>query len=89
MRFGLGDSSKRRVWTSRSGRRHKVVLDRYVLVSAGRGGEGRWFDLETGRFSCMHATKVARTATNAPTVKAITLRLLYINHQYISCIKIK
>ena len=44
-------SSGRRVWTSRSGRRYKVVLDRYVLVPAGRCREGRWFDLETGRFS--------------------------------------
>ena len=47
----MGRSSGGRVWTSRSGRRYKVVLDRYVLVPAGRYREGRWFDLETGRLS--------------------------------------
>jgi len=47
----LGHSLAKKVWTSKSGKRYKVVFHRYVLVPGGRHKEGRWFDLETGRFS--------------------------------------
>jgi hypothetical protein len=51
-------SGDRKIWTSGNGRRHKVVLGRYLWVSAGRRKEGRWFDLETGRLSSGPAKEI-------------------------------
>jgi len=56
----LGGSTERKVWTSRGGRRYKVVLGRYVLVPAGRRREGRWFDLKNGRFSAGPVKMIVR-----------------------------
>lgn len=51
-------STDRKVWTNRNGRRYKVVLGRYIWVSAGRHREGRWFDVETGRLSSGPAKEI-------------------------------
>jgi len=60
VRLCLVGSIERKVWTSKSGRKYKVVLNRYVFVRAGRHGEGRWFDLKTGRLSAGPAKEVGR-----------------------------
>ena len=51
-------SGDRKIWTSGNGRRYKVVLGRYLWVSAGRHTEGRWFVLETGRLSSGPAKEI-------------------------------
>lgn len=51
-------SEDRKIWTNGNGRRYKVVLGRYIWVSAGRHREGRWFDLETGRLSSGPAKEI-------------------------------